>query len=524
MYWIIRTIISTYRNGISLTSWFIVLLLTISCNEPNSLPENQLRLSFMADPTSLDPRKGGDFISATLHCMVYEGLTRCSPGGHVELALAKSIELSSDQRTYTFHLRDAVWTDGNPVRAQDFERAWKSLLDPSFPSLCSYLLFPLRNAQECAKGEVSPEAVGIRAIDDKTLQVELERPTPYFISLTAFPLLLPIPSHLEAPGEVFNGPFCIDRLVPQQEIALSKNPSYWNLSAVTLDAIHISILPHETTSWQLFEQGQLDWIGGAIAPISPDVIDSIQNRLEFHPIAATTFCSFNTQTFPFQNAHLRRAFSYSIQRKELAQRGQVPAERCLPPSLSHRKEEDLTDWVKARQSLELGLQELQIEAKDLDGLVLYFKGGQIDKRLAQTLQKQWKEVLGVSVKLQELDFKSHMERLHTKNYQLSIGSWIAQIHDPLNILERFAFPKNPKNFPGWNHPDYQELIEKIRMESKERSQWIERAEQILLEEMPITPLYHWSNPSLSKEDLEGLITTPSGGILFDRCKKKVNIR
>lgn len=494
-----------------------LFLIFVACGRSSSLPPNQLRLSFMADPISLDPRKGGDFISATLHCMIYEGLTRCLSDGSVELAAAERVEISKDETVYTFHLRKTIWSDGYPVTAYDFERAWKTVLDPTFPSLCSYLLFPVKNGEAYAKGEVDVEAVGIRALDEKTLQVELERPTPHFLSLTAFPLLLPVPIH--AGGT--NGPFVIEQRIAQQEIVLRQNPHYWNREKISLNTIHISILPEETTAWQLFEQGELDWIGGAISPIPPDVMESVRAKLQFYPVAATTFCTFNTQTFPFQNANLRKAFSYAIQREEIAQMGQIPATNCLPPTLCQGTVHQLTDLNLARHHLKLGLEELGI--KQLEELTLYFKGGQVDKRLAQTLQKQWKEALGITVKLQELDFKSHMDRLHTRNYQLSIASWIAQIHDPINILERFSNASNPKNFPGWENGDYQTLLTKINQGGEGRATWLSQAEELFIDAMPITPLYHWSNPSLCNPQLEGLTTTPCGGILFDRCKKTINI-
>lgn len=502
-----------------LRRFLFLCLIFISCSRSPSLPPNQLRLSFMADPISLDPRKGGDFISATLHCMIYEGLTRCLSDGSVEMAGAESVDISKDKTVYTFHLRKTIWSDGTPVTAYDFERTWKAILDPTFPSLCSYLLFPVKNAQKYAQGELDAGAVGIKALDAKTLRVELEHATPHFLSLTAFPLLLPV----HEKGEVSNGPFLIEQIVAQQEIVLKRNPHYWNCSEISLDTIHISILPHETTAWQLFERGELDWVGGAIAPIPPDVMDSVRSKLQFHPVAATTFCAFNTQSFPFKNAHIRKAFAYAIQREEIAQVGQIPASTCLPPTLFQGQAHPFNNPEQARSHLKQGLEELGIG--ELEKLTLYFKNGQIDKRLAQTLQKQWKEVLGITVDLQELDFKSHMDRLHTHNYQLSIASWIAQIHDPINILERFASPNNPKNFPRWENQDYQSLITKINQETDlaQRSQLVAEAEELLIDAMPITPIYHWSNPSLSNPQLEGLTTTPSGGILFDRCKKNINI-
>ena len=233
-----------------------VLLFLSACGSPVS-ESATLRLSFNTSPATLDPRKSGDFVSSTLIRLIFDGLTRCLPGGDVEPALAQRIDISPDGLLYTFHLRKAYWTDGHPVAAQDFERSWKKILDPSFSSLCAYLLFPIKNAEKCAKGEAPLSEVGIQSIDSRTLRVELERPAPFFLSLTAFPLYLPIPSHTEQDPKrppVCNGPFRIDSLIPNSEIRLVKNRRFWNVGHISLDAIHISVIPDENTAFQMFEQ------------------------------------------------------------------------------------------------------------------------------------------------------------------------------------------------------------------------------------------------------------------------------
>ncbi len=195
---------------------FILVILTILFSACNSPPKEPLllRLAFNAPPTTLDPRKSGDFISSTLICLIYEGLTRCAPGGGLKAALAEKIEISPDGLIYTFTLRPSHWSDGHPVTAFDFEKSWKEIINPSFASPAAYLLFPIKNAEKIAKGELGIEEVGIQAKDARTFRVELERPTPYFLSLTAFPLLLPAPLHLEqASGDVSNGPLP-DRKAP----------------------------------------------------------------------------------------------------------------------------------------------------------------------------------------------------------------------------------------------------------------------------------------------------------------------
>lgn len=487
--------------------WLLFLLL-LSCSTAPKETRN-LRISFNTQPATLDPRKAGDFVSSTLVCMLYEGLTRCLPAGSVEPALAERVEISSDETIYTFHLRRAYWSDGKPITAYDFETSWKQILDPS--SLCAYLLYPIKNAERYVKKEISIDAVGIKALDERTLRVELERPAPYFYSLTAFPTFLPFPSHTPDPT-ICSGPFRLKERLNQSELVLEKNPTYWNCPEVFLDEIHISIVPDEMTALHMFERGELDWLGGTLSPLPLEGLEKFKEQLTFIPSAATTFCTFNTQTFPFNNLHLRKAFSYAIDRdeivKQVTQMGQIAATSILPPVFSSQNY-PLSDPVKAREHLELALLELNISPQELETLVLYYKPSQVEKRLAQTLQRQWEERLGITVQLIQLDYKSHAHRLQNRDYQLSLATWIAQFSDPISILERFKDQANLKNYPGWEDPLYAELL---------NGRSLLRAEDLLADQAPLTPIYHWSPPALCSPRVQATGTSPCGGILFERFR------
>lgn len=501
---------------VTLTRLFALFLLFLaSCSSPQK--PNHLRISFNTQPTTLDPRKCGDFASSTLVSMIYEGLTRCMPGGAVEPALAEKFEVSDDGKVYLFHLRRAFWSDGKPITAYDFESSWKKNLNP--PSLSAHLFYPIKNGEKCAKGEVPSSELGVWALDERTLRVELEHPTSYFYSLTAFPSYFPVPSHVDNPEGISSGPFCIEKMVRNSEISLSKNQKFWNRRKVFLDQIHISIIPEETTALQMFERGELDWVGGALSPLPPDALETIQKRHTIHciPNAGTTFCTFNTQTAPFQNIHLRRAFSLAIDRTEIVEKivqfGQIPATRILPPSLAktHKKLLPLTNKEEAQKEFKKAMEELQ----KIDPLTFYFRTGQIDKRLAQTLQKQWEETLGVTIKLVQLDEKSHAQKLQQRDYQIALTSWIAQFDDPISILERFKNRTNLKNYCGWEDPAYALLLEEAT-QSPRRIELLETAETLFAEQMPLTPIYHWSSPVLYSPRIQQIGTTPCGGILFDR--------
>lgn len=490
------------------------LLLLAACSAPQT-ESPSLRICFNRQPSTLDPAHAGDFVSSTLICMIYEGLTRCHPQGGVEPALAERVEISPDGTIYLFHLRQARWSDGHPITALDFEKAWKKVIDA--PSASAYLFYPIKNGEKCAKKELPIDQLGVRALSATTLRVELEHPTPYFYSLTAFPNFLPAPSHTTDP-QVCSGPFQIQKMAQNAEIILTQNGAYWNQDQVDLGEIHISIIPDEMTALHLFERGELDWLGGTLSPLPPDALDQGGQKLIFVPCAASTFVSFNTEKGPFQNAHLRKAFSLAIDRAEIVEKvvpvGQIPATRLLPPSLLRGEPlVPLFDPTAARLHFAQAMEELSV----LPSLTLYYKPTQIDKRLAQALQRGWQETLGVTVHLVQLDFKSHAHRLQRRDYEMSLASWIAQFDDPICLLERFKDKGNAKNYAGWEEPEYARLLTEAAT-SAHRLELMKEAEALLAEHMPFAPIYHWRSPALCSPRLEQIGLTPCGGILFERFK------
>lgn len=513
-----------------------IFFLICTCCQPYLDSGKCLRLCFNTYPTTTDPRKSADFTSSTLISLLYEGLTRCKSNGSVELALADKVEISSDGKIYLFHLRKSHWSNKTPITAYDFERSWKQILHPQFPSPCAYLLYPIKNAEACRKGSLSLDKLGIQAIHPFLLRVELEEPCPYFFALTAFPLFAPTPPQERDLGIlsetiICNGPFRIERVLTNQEILLTRNEHYWDSSLSSLDKIQIQIVPDEITALQMFERGELDWLGGPFSPIHLEALESLHrdSTLHFFPTAATTFCCFNTERPPFSNTSLRKAFSYAINRPEIVEKitqtGQIPATRYLPPSLLNGEDKELYapfDPLQAKAYLQKALKELQMTPEELEQLTLYFGSSQIDKRLAQALQHQWKETLNIQVQLKQFDLKTHIHFLHKKDYQIALTSWIAQFHDPINILDRFADKENAKNYSGWQNPQFRQLLQEASQQTTEekRKEVLEKAEELLAEHMPIAPIYHWKNPCLLGPRIEQMASTPTGGLLLEQFQLK----
>ncbi len=512
-----------------LRSGLVALFLT-ACTSSGS--SKSLKIAFHVFPSTVDPRKASDFVSSTLICLIYEGLTRSLPNGSIELALAERVDISEDGTVYTFHLREAQWTDGSPITAYDFESSWQKIVDPSFPSPCSYLFYPIKNAENIAKKKAFPSELGVRALGEHLLEVELERPCPYFLSLTSLPSFLPIPKHLsekdldqmERPTTC--GPFTMERSELQASLFLSRNKAFWNAENIRLEAIEIQVISDEMTALHLFAEKKLDWIGGALSPLPIEAAPFLKKGqgLRFFPMAATTFCSFNVNRPLLKNRLFRQALSMAIPRDEIVehvtQLGETIATRYVPPALFGGDDKTLYPFFDPEKAKTLLREALREENRETcPPLTLIFRSNLTDKKIAQILQGYWKDVLEIEVSLRELDFKTHKERLHQKNYDLSLMYWIAQIHDPINILERFKDPQNLKNYPGWSQKNYADCLEKALEErdAAARMHLLEEAEKLIADEMPIAPIYHWTSAGLCQPKLKNLEATPNGGLLFERA-------
>jgi oligopeptide transport system substrate-binding protein len=506
-----------------------------SCQKNSSTKNKQLKISFYSDPQTADPRKSGDLISSTLIIMLNNGLT-LKENGQLKLAIAKSYEISEDGKEYTFHLRDCYWSDGVKITAYDFEKSWKKVIDPNFPSLCPQLFYPIKNAEKAAKGEVDANEVDIHALDAKTLKVILENPTPYFLSLTSSLVYYPTPSHIVEKDPnwatyknkklVTNGPFILSKWDSNRSILLEKNPMYWNKQNIKLDSIHISIINDENTALQMFQLGKLDLLGTAISPLPIDSIPTLKNQkaLKSYEIAGSTFCTFNTTKFPFNNKKIRQAFSMTIKREdivnEITQLNEPAASRIFPPVLMNGKNRQIIESYnlqKAKQLFEEGLNELNAKAKDIK-LTFSITSSNSEKKLAETLQEHWQKAFNIKINIEKSDSKTMLERFHKHDYQFGLRIWLVQYFDAMNILERFKYKNHPKNFPNWENQNYIELLDKAICSNDIylREKILEKAEDILADEMPITPIYHWKYATLVNPRIKNANIGPIGDLAFER--------
>jgi len=498
--------------------------------------KESLRINFPEEPVTMDPRKGGDVYSSAMHFFMFEGLTKISPNSSCDLAVAKKIEISEDNLTYTFHLRECLWSNGIELTADDFEYSWKSMLDPSFPCPNANLLYPILNAEEAKKGLVSLSEVGVKAKDPKTLIVTLKSPTPYFLNLTSFCVFFPVCKSIVEKNPkwadnlnsdfVVNGPYILEKWKHQDCLSLNKNFKFWNESEVNLKKIDISLIGNENTVLEMFCNGELDILGSPYTNIPIDAASDLNKKqyLKAFPVGKTLFCSFNVEHPYLKNKHIRRALSLSLDREQIVNAvgilDEIPATNFVAPILKKGFNKELfksIDLDAAKQELKIGLEELNIEAKQLEELSLIYPNQEYAHRIAQIVQNHWKKNLGIQIKVCSVETKTFLEKLNTGDFTISQYFLVAQYDDPMNILDRFRKKSNPKNYSNWENERYISLLDQSAFElGTKREVLLDEAEEIFIEEMPIAPIFHGSSIRMIQPYIKGIYTSSIGSVHLEK--------
>lgn len=514
------------------------VLTACSKSEPSATERHQaqiLTINIFNEPPTLDPALAIDVTSFSVLGMLYEGLTRGSFVNQQEPAIAGRIELSDDGKRYTFHLRNSQWSDGKPVTAQDFEYAWKRALAPAFPAPSAYLFYVIRGAQEAKEGRLSLDAIGITATDDQTLIVDLVYPNPFFLELIKTPLFFPLPRHhvendpdwIYKTGADFvgNGPFLLDVWSHHNELIAARNPLYWDAQAVQLKQIVMTMVEDSNTELALFENGTLDWMGQPIShPPPAESLPTLaaSGRLQFAPTAATYYYSFNTLRPPFDNVKMRRAFAYAVNRQEIVsgvtQSGEHIATTILPQSLSLPDSPGFTDYnvVTAQRLFAEALQEMGLTKNEFPSITLAYNTSELHRKVAQAVQHQWRHAFDVNVELENLEWKVFIDRVFKPDMSISGFALLALYSDPHFFLQNFTQETGVGAATRWQNPRFKTLIKEAEQtyDNNTREQFLQKAEQLMLEEMPMIPLYFPGCPYLHHPNLKNFYFSPTGLLDF----------
>ncbi|RAT97373.1 peptide ABC transporter substrate-binding protein [Brevibacillus sp. Leaf182] len=482
-----------------------------------------------AEPETLDSGMSNDVISGAFIRSLYDGLVRLDKDGKPVNSVASDIQVSEDKKVYTFTLRDSKWSNGDPVKAQDFAFGWMRVLNPKTASGSAYKYYPIKNARAFFEGKAKAEDVGIKVVNDKTLQVTLENPTPYFLTLATFyyPVNQKVvesnPDWAKKPESIVtNGPFKLVNWEHKNKIELAKNEHYWDKDVVKFNEIEFSMIEDTNTELELFNSGELDWAGGPISGLPADAIGPLreEGKLQTMQRATNYYLLFQTQKPPFTNSKIRKAFAYAINRSDIAenigQAGQTPLMGFVPLSASLKPEGYFkdNDVETAKQLLAEGMKEMGITK--LPEITYLYNTSDLNKKIAEALQAQWKQSLGVDVKLINKELKVMFDDQEQGKYMISRTGWTGDYNDSVNFLELMMEKYSSNNSTFWFSEKYVELVKKAYAEPDEakRNQYLVEAESILMEEMPVTGVYSSVNSWVQNEKVKGITVDPLGYIDF----------
>lgn len=484
---------------------------------------NQLRVNLSeGDPPSLHPHRSVDLRGRMIGKALFEGLTRLKPNGEAEIAAANRVDIDPSYTHFKFSIRPHRWTSGQAVTAYDFEKAWKTALHPNTRCSRADLFYIIKNAKKAKCGEVSLDAVGVRALDATTLIVELQQPAPYFLALISHPIFSPICDEKDEPT-IFNGPFILGTWKHGSLFELVRNPGYWDAENVKLDKVSITMIADPHTEFFLFEKGEYDVMGDTFDSIPEDLLSTAKQdpRFQTGVISRIYWLYLNTETPPFHSASIRKAFAYAINRQNLVKNFLTTDIGCttiLPKTLTLLDETLGIDENREKAVLffEQGLQELGLTRETFPKITLSYCTYGSQKSVTQILQENLREILGINVEIQAFEWNILSDHLIHGQFQIASCDRNAMYEDPFYFLEIFRDKSCSYNFSRWENRIYQQLLDQASatFDMKERDGYLRDAEKLLLDEMPVIPVYMGTCKFLLNEKLRGYAINRSAYIDF----------
>ena len=501
--------------------WMVFLLAGCQQSQNRSdIRNGWAHIPMTKDPSSLDPRLEKSMEAKTVFHALYEGLMRYNMHGDPIPAIAEKVELSPDKKTYTFTLKKTRWSNGDPLTAQDFVSTWRQLLEPDFPSVHTPLFYIIKGAREAKKGIIPVENVGIQTPDPYTLIIELESPTPYFLDLLATHYFFPMHSQFSSHRVITNGPFALDNWQRNKVMTLVRNPKYWDANEVRMQKLYFVILD-EYASLNMFEGQDLEWAGSPMSNIPQDIMPTLKYRhqLRIVPAAGIHWLRINTDKPPLQSSKLRRALAYAIDRKSLTEKtlqgNQKPALSLLPgpfksnPSSHFQDYDTPAAWYLFQEALE----EMRITKDTFPSITLCYLTNTLNNKIANAIQEQWTKTFNIEVLLEGCERAIFSHRLIHQEYQIALDSFFAEYKDPFNFLEIFKNNSSPET---WNHAGYTQTLRESSLEAipLKRKESLAKAEDILMQQMPVIPLFFDTFAYAKSERLFGVYFSDLGYLDF----------
>lgn len=478
----------------------------------------EITLNNGSEPQSLDPHKVSGVPEGNIIRQMIEGLTTTDPEGNTVPGIAESWE-TADNKVWKFKLRDAKWTNGEPVTAEDFVYSWRRLVNPETASpYASYLAdVKLANAQDIIDNKAKPDTLGVKALDDKTLEVTLTEPVPYFPDTLIHTSVKPVhKGTVEKFGDkwtspeniVVNGAYKLSDWAVNDKIVLERNPDYYNNAKTTINKITLLPITSDTTALTRYKAGELD-----VAGIPSEQYDQVKKDLADEVYVGPSLCvyyyEFNTEKKPFDDVRVRKALSMALERDiitdKVLRQGQLPAYQFTPPStqgnISNKPEWSTWDKEKRVTEAKKLLEEAGFNESNPLEFKLLYNTNEAHKKIAVAATELWKKSLGnVKVELENQEWKTFLDTRHAGNFDVSRAGWCADYNEPstfLNILKS-GNSNNTGRYSSTAFDGFMSETLKPGVDTAKRLDLYTKAEVELDKDMPVIPVYHYVKPNVYK--------------------------
>ncbi|NEG66186.1 oligopeptide ABC transporter substrate-binding protein OppA [Pantoea agglomerans] len=524
--------VKTFRMTLAAISLSSIITPAIAANPPAGaqLAEQQQIVRHIKDePASLDPLKAVGLPEIQVIRDLFEGLTNQDAQGKIVPGVAQSWS-SSDNKTWVFTLRNnARWSNGDPVTAQDFVYSWQRLVDPKNSSAFAWFagLSGIENAAAITKGEMTPDKLGVVAQSKNQLKVTLDRPVPWFPALVANVALFPVPQKIIAqqgdswtsPGKlVGNGAYQLSERVVNEKIVLARNPHYWDDAHSVLTKVTFVPINEESSATKRYRSNDIDITESFPKNMYALLKKTLPGEVYTPDQLGTYYYAFNTQKGPTADVRVRKALSWSIDRKVIAEKvlgtGEKPAWHFTPDVTAGFK--PLPTFMQQHDQNSLNAQAKSLLAAAGYGpgkplkLKLLYNTSESHQKIAIAVASMWKKNLGVDVTLENQEWKTYIDSRNSGNFDVIRASWVGDYNEPSTFLNLLT-SGNSSNIARFNNADYDAVIAKASRETSDqvRNSDYNRAEQILAEQAPIAPIYQYTNGRLIKPWVKGYpITNP----------------
>ncbi len=491
------------------------------------------------EPETIDPALNQTVDGATYIIHAFEGLYSLDKAGVPQLAQAKSVKVSTDKLTYTATLRDDIkWSDGQPVKAGDFVYAWKRAIDLKTASPYAYMFDVIAGVADYINGvKGTVDDMAVKAIDDKTIEIKLASPCPYFTELLAFPTYSPLRKDVvdgkadwatKVDTYIGNGPYKLSAWTHNSEMSFVKNTNYYNVSKLGPEEIKFVLMEDDNAIMAAFNNGQI--LLADTMPIAE--LDTLKQKPEYNAVGqlGTYFISFNTKKAPFDNIKVRKALTLVIDRNfivsKISKAGEIPAGAYVPIGLSGKdvkkefRAESKDYYSVAEADYAKNVEEakkLLTEAGYPDGKgfpkfeYMYNTGNSLHQSIAEALQDMWLKKLGITCTLTSQEWGVFSDTRRKGNYEVARNGWLADYNDPISFLDMWTTNAG-SNDSKWSNTSYDDLIKTVKSTDDRTTRYdaMHKAEDILLAEMPMAPIFYYVDIYLKSTKLEGFYSSPLG--------------